>query len=378
MKSVLIFVDSLSEGGVSKVLLDLLENINRGKYDITVMTLYNQGIFIDEVKKYAKYKYCFNIPNENDKSIRANMYRKFWGGMLTMPEQFMYRWFVNEKYDIEIAFMHGWSTRFISGSNNKNSKKIAWVHTDLVTRSQIDGVFKSIEHHKSSYNKFNKVICVSEGVKSGVESKYNVKCTYVLYNPIDRKKIIQLSKEEVTDLDYSKNFRLVSVGRLSEEKGYDRLLRIVNKLIKEKFNIELILVGNGDKYNELSNYIEKEGLQHKVSLLGYKDNPYKYINVSDLLVCSSFVEGFTLVIGEAMGVGIPVISVECSGTSEWLNCGEYGMLVKNNEQDLYEGIKKMILDKELYKEYKEMAIKRGKMFSITDFISEVENILDNV
>lgn len=376
MKSVLIFVDSLNEGGVSKVLLDLLENINRKKYDITVMTLYNQGIFINEVKKYAKYKYCFSIPNEKDNSAKAKIYRKFWGGMLKMPDSFMYKWFVKEKYDIEIAFMHGWSTRFISGSNNKKSKKIAWVHTDLVTRSKIDGVFKSIKHHKDSYSKFNKVLCVSEGVKSGVENKYDVKCAQVLYNPIDRNKIIKLSKDEVTDLSSSKNFRLISVGRLSEEKGYDRLLRIINKLSKENFYIELILVGSGDKYNELNSYIEEQKLQSKVLLLGYKENPYKYMNLSDLLVCSSFVEGFSLVIGEAMGVGIPVISVNCSGANEWLNDGEYGNLVENNENALYKGIKEMILDKELYKKYKEMAIKRSKMFSIERFITNIENILD--
>lgn len=376
MKKVLIFVDSLNEGGVSKVLLDLLENINRDKYDITVMTLYNQGIYIDNIKKYAKYKYCFDIPDADDNSLKAKLYRKYWGGMLRLPESFMYKWFVKEKYDIEIAFMHGWSTRFISGSNNKRSKKIAWVHTDLVTRSKIDGVFKSIEHHKESYSKFNKVLCVSEGVKYGVENKYNVKCAEVLYNPIDRKKIIKLSKDEVADLSPSKKFRLVAVGRLSEEKGYDRLLRIINKLTKQKFDIELILIGSGDKYNELINYIEEQKLQDRVLLLGYKENPYKYINLSNLLVCSSFVEGFSLVIGEAMGVGIPVISVNCSGAGEWLNDGEYGKLVDNDEDALYEGIKEMILDKELYKKYKEMAIKRSKMFSIERFISNIENILD--
>ena len=71
MKKILIFVDSLNEGGVTKVLLDLLENINREKYDITVMTLYNQGVYISEVKQYARYTYCFNIPNFNDHSLKA-------------------------------------------------------------------------------------------------------------------------------------------------------------------------------------------------------------------------------------------------------------------------------------------------------------------
>ena len=376
MKKILIFVDSLNEGGVSKVLLDLLENINKEKYDITVMTLYNQGVYIDEVRKYAKYKYCFNIPDANDNSLKAKLYRKYWGGMLRLPESFMYRWFVKEKYDIEIAFMHGWSTKFISGSNNRVSKKIAWVHVDLVTWNRVDGVFKNLEHHKKAYSKFDEVLCVSQTVKKGVEKKYNVKNARVLYNPINREKILKLSNEKIDDIKLSSKFRLISVGRLSEQKGYDRLLRVFKKLKSDGLDIELILVGNGDKYNELNEYIVENKLEKDVTLLGFKENPYKYVRASDLFICSSISEGFSLVIGEAMAIGIPVVSVDCPGPNEVLDFGKYGELVSNNEVDLYNGIKEMINNKVLYEKYKNKANERGKMFSINKFINEVENILD--
>lgn len=376
MKKILIFVDSLNAGGVTKVLLDLLENINREKYDITVMTLYNQGVYINEVKRYAKYTYCFNIPDSDDHSVKAELYRKYWGGMLRLPESFMYRWFVKEKYDIEIAFMHGWSTKVISGSNNKKSKKIAWVHVDLVTWNRVDGVFKNLEHHKKAYSKFDEVLCVSQTVKEGVEKKYNVKNARVLYNPINREKILKLSNEKIDDIKLSSKFRLISVGRLSEQKGYDRLLRVFKKLKSDGLNIELLLVGNGDKYNELSKYILENKLTNDVVLLGFKDNPYKYVKTSDLFVCSSISEGFSLVIGESMAVGIPVISVDCPGPNEVLGFGKYGYLVNNNENDLYNGIKDVIDNKSLYENYRKKAIERGKMFSINGFINKIEVILD--
>ena len=376
MKKILIFVDSLNEGGVSKVLLDLLENINKEKYDITVMTLYNQGVYIDEVRKYAKYKYCFNIPDANDNSLKAKLYRKYWGGMLRLPESFMYRWFVKEKYDIEIAFIHGWSTKFISGSNNQHSKKIAWVHVDLVTWNRVDGVFKNLEHHKKAYSKFDEVLCVSQTVKEGVEKKYNVKNARVLYNPINREKILKISNEKIDDIKLSSKFKLISVGRLSEQKGYDRLLRVFKKLKSDGLDIELILVGNGDKYNELNEYIVENKLAKDVTLLGFKENPYKYMRASDLFVCSSISEGFSLVIGEAMAVGIPIVSVDCPGPNELLNFGEYGILVDNNEDNLYRGIKELIENKALYEKNKSKAQERGKMFSISCFINKVEIILD--
>lgn len=377
MKKILLMVDNLDEGGVSKVLFDLLDNIDKKKYDITVMALYNNGLYKDKIKSYGRYRYCFNPPNEKDNSIKSRLYRKYWGGMLRLPESFMYKWFVKEKYDIEIAFIHGWSTKFISASNNKKSKKIAWVHVDLVTWNRVDGVFKNLDHQKNAYSKFDEVLCVSKTVKEGIESKYGVRNAKVLYNPIDRDKILKLSNEEVDISNDSNKIKLISVGRLSEQKGYDRLLRVFNKLKKEGFNLELILVGSGEKYNELNNYINENGLENSVSLLGYKENPYKYVKSSDLFVCSSLSEGFSLVIGEAMAVGIPVVSVDCPGPNELLGYGDYGNLVKNNEEGLYKGIKELILNKEIYTKYKNKAIERGKMFSIESFINNVESILDN-
>ena len=377
MKKILIFVDSLNEGGVSKVLLDLLENINKEKYDITVMTLYNQGVYIDEVRKHVKYKYCFNIPAANDNSLKAKLYRKYWGGMLRLPESFMYRWFVKEKYDIEIAFMHGWSTKFISGSNNRASKKIAWVHVDLVTWNRVDGVFKNLEHHKKAYSKFDEVICVSQTVKEGIEKKYNVKNAKVLYNPINREKILKLSNEKIDDINHSNKFKLISVGRLSKEKGYDRLLRVVKKLVNEQIGCELLIIGSGKEYDKLNSYIKNNNLEYNIKIVGYKENPYKYVKSSDLFVCSSLSEGYSLVIAESLVLGIPVVSTKCSGPIEILRNGENGLLVENSEEGLYKGLKEIINSNELYINYKNRAVKEGTKFGVDNFIKSVEEILDN-
>ena len=169
---------------------------------------------------------------------------------------------------------------------------------------------------------------------------------------------------------------MISVGRLSKEKEYDRLFRVFKNLKSDGLNIELLLVGSGEKHNELNKYILENKLTEDVALLGFKDNPYKYMKSSDLFVCSSISEGFSLVIGEAMAVGVPVISVDCSGPNEVLDFGKYSKLVNNNEVDLYNGIKEIINDKLMYEKYKIKASERGKMFSISNFINVVEDILD--
>ena len=186
----------------------------------------------------------------------------------------------------------------------------------------------------------------------------------------------RLNNENIEDIKHSNKYKLISVGRLSKEKEYDRLFRVFKNLKSDGLNIELLLVGSGEKHNELNKYILENKLTEDVALLGFKDNPYKYMKSSDLFVCSSISEGFSLVIGEAMAVGVPVISVDCSGPNEVLDFGKYSKLVNNNEVDLYNGIKEIINDKLMYEKYKIKASERGKMFSVSNFINVVEDILD--
>ena len=128
MKKILFFVDNFDEGGVSKVLLDLLENINLDKYQITVMALYGGGIYQKRFEQFARIKHCFIIPDSNDQTLKTNLYRKYWGGMLRLPEKLFYKWFIRENYDVEVAFFHGWSTKIIGGS-----LKLTWLDSGRIS-----------------------------------------------------------------------------------------------------------------------------------------------------------------------------------------------------------------------------------------------------
>ena len=111
--------------------------------------------------------------------------------------------------------------------------------------------------------------------------------------------------------------------------------------------------------------------------MGYKENPYKYVKSSDLFVCSSLSEGYSLVIAESLVLGIPVVSTKCSGPIEILRNGENGLLVENSEEGLYKGIKEIINSGELYMNYKNKAVEEGTKFGVDNFIKSLEEILDN-
>ena len=155
-----------------------------------------------------------------------------------------------------------------------------------------------------------------------------------------------------------------------------RLLSIIKRLQDENYPVHLYILGIGPLQPEMECYIQTNNLQGAVTLLGYQTNPYKYVAKCDLFVCASYAEGFSTAATEALIVGTPVCTVEVSGMKEMLGeNNEYGLVVENNEEALYQGIKKLLDAPELLKHYKKKAKERGKMFSTEKTVNAVQNML---
>lgn len=114
-----------------------------------------------------------------------------------------------------------------------------------------------------------------------------------------------------------------------------------------------------------------------VKLIGFKNNPYPYIKNANLFVCSSRHESFSLVVAESLILSTPVISTYCTGPTELLDNGEYGMLVENSEDGLYYGLSELLKSNDKLESYKRKACKRKKFFDIESTIKRWETILDS-
>ena len=394
MKKVLFLIHTLGGGGAEKVLVNLANGMDKTKFDVTVMTVINTGIFRESLNSDVKYKYIFNIPlRKNNKSISndnksgsllskpskiinrlGRIYSFMWK---YMPVNLFYKLAIKEKYDIEVAFLEGICAKIISGSNNKNSKKISWIHVDLLNQKKSEFVFKNRETEKKCYEKFDEIVCVSNIVKEQFIKKFNIdeNKVSVKYNPIDSVEVNKKANDIVTDIEKSNKFTFCSVGRLITQKGYDRLLRVHKNLVEQGIDYELWIIGEGNKKSILQEFIDENKLQDSVKLLGFKNNPYKYMNIADAFVCSSRAEGFSTVASEAAILGKPIVTVNCSGMNELLGYkNEYGIVTENTEEDLLNGMKSLILDRNLYDTYKERSMKRRKIFNLEQAIKEIEEI----
>lgn len=391
-KKVLFLIHTLQVGGAEKVLVNLVNNMDKEKYDITVMTVINTGAFRNELNSNIKYKTIFNIPflskksNKKDKSgnlldktsfmkqILANMYKFMWRHINC---QKLYKKYIKENYDVEIAFLEGISAKVIANSMNPNSKKMAWIHVDLLQERKTESFFLNHNEEKEVYEKFDSIICVSKNVKEQFIKKFEYKDSnkvIVKYNPIDEEYIRTKSYEEIQDIKKTRT-TLCTVGRLSKQKGYDRLLKVVKQLNENGLLFDLWIIGVGSEEEKLRKYMNENHLEN-VKLLGYKKNPYKYMKEADIFVCSSIAEGFSTVVTEAVILGIPIVTTECSGMREILGeNGEYGTITENSQEGLFIGLNNILRRAEILDEHKKKLTKRKEMFNIKKSVSEIEQLI---
>lgn len=384
MKKILILIETLSNGGAERVLCDTVKYLDKNKYDITVMYINNLGNYDKQIEQYVKVQSMFpklksseNLIGKISNILRLQL-RKI---ICKLPSNLINKYIFKEDYDIQIAFLEDLSTRIIGGITDKRVKKIAWVHTNLSVKNwPINlGYFKNENHQRKIYASFDKVICVSEALKNDFVNKFNLSNVQVQYNPIDKESILIKSKEVVDDLHYdNKKLKLISVGRLCPLKGYDRLLEVHNRLINDGYDYELWILGDGEELESIKKFINKNKLNSTVKLLGFKENPYKYISKADIYVCPSRTEAYSTVVIEAIILNKPIITTNCTGMNEILDNGEYGLITTNDTVGLYNGIKKIIDDKILCNFYAEKAIEKSRFYNIQTRIKEIELIIDSL
>lgn len=370
MKKVLFLIHDLEHGGAEKVLVNLVNNMDKSKFDITVMTLFDVGINRQFLSSAITYKSCFS------KMVRGNSRL-----MKVFSPRQLHKLLIKDKYDIEISYLEGPCARIISGCPNKETKLISWIHIEQKTRKRASASFRSYDEAIACYRNYDRIICVSEMVKKDFESIFQINVpSQVLYNTNESKKIIELASKGIEDERFLTNeIKLVGVGKLLKNKGFDRIERIVYRLINEKYPVHLYILGIGPEKDNLEKYAENNGIADKVTLLGYQTNPYKYVARSDLFVCASFAEGFSTAATEALIVGTPVCTVEVAGMKEMLGeNNEYGIVIKNDEDALYKAIKKLLDSPELLAQYKKAAIRRGTVFSTEKTVQAVEELFESI
>ncbi len=376
MKKILFVLPSLGMGGLEKMQVNLANALVSRGYDVTVMTLENFCPLKEQLDKKVKFIYKppkpllgRKIPYIKHKFYDDGMWEK------RASAKNLYNYYVGkDKYDVEIAFFRGLPVKIISGSTS-NAVKLCWAHNDFRKAFGYTNNFSSLQAVFNAYSAFDRVVCVSNMAKEGfIETIGDTKNLTSIYNFIPPN-VIDLAKEDVRLNVKKYALNAVVVGRLSDEaKGQTRLISAIKELNDEGLNIGLTIVGDGRDRLAIEDKIREYNLEDYVTLVGEQKNPYPFIKNADLLVCSSYYEGYNLTVAEALILGIPVMSTYCAGPVEILDDGKYGLIVENSEAGIKEGLRRLVDDKELLLNYKLKAKERVDFFSEEKIVNQIENL----
>jgi len=369
MKKILFVIHTLDGGGAERVLVNLVNNLPREKYEITVAAVFDGGVNKAFLKNDIE---CLSLFK---KTFRGNrVLFKF-----LSPKLVYNRLVGKRRFDIVVSYLEGVTARIVSGCTDKSTKKICWIHRELTPRFYLSP-FKNKEEADKVYASFDKIVCVSKDVQKSFLS-YNplFEKTVCLYNVNETDVIYKKSREEcLEDFLLDSTVKIGFVGKLIENKGVLLLKKAHEMLCRENIEHRFVLVGTGPLQKKIEEELHSKGIEKDFIFAGYQTNPYRFISHCDIFALPSKFEGFSTATTEALIVGKPCVVTECSGMEELLGKNnEYGIVAKS-EEEFYAALKKMITDEKFREKYAAAAAERGKKFSMKKTLEEHEKLFDKL
>ena len=230
-------------------------------------------------------------------------------------------------------------------NNIKTDKKIFWFH--CFTKGQIDFMNKLIKQKQ-----IDSIVTVSKEAKKKLENMENISKNKIpvdmIYNVIDSKEIILKAQDSIEEeIKLAQSLNIITIARIQRSKGYDRVYELVKMLDKKDIDFKWFIIGQNTGFEDeyTKEIMTKLGKYSQVHVLGYKENPYKYIKKCDYLAILSDDETWSLVITEAKILHIPCIATDFDCVFEQLEDGINSLILSLEKPNYEEIINRMIPEK---------------------------------
>ena len=369
---------SMEMGGVEKVMLSLLNNLDQEKFEMTVCLNLNQGELRNEFPAHVKKIYLTNGKEDFSKNILLQKIQLFQRKnklkRLQKNPQIIDQHYLLGQYDVEIGMTYN-DFESVLNSTNKNSKKIAWFHSEIDLPKLQPLVPKILEH----FPQFDHIVYCSEKIKTIMHREYP-ELSYpnesVIINAIPIEEIKKKAEENL--YNFPENPVFVSIGRLHTRKGYHKLMDAHAKLLKDGFNHSVVIIGDGEELPNLLAQQKELGVENSYFLVGNKMNPYPYLKNADFFIMPSESEAWPLVIAEALILQKPIIATKVGDVETMIKDGETGYLIDYNTEEIYSAMKEFLTNKQLIEVLKKNLQNIEKDFDNEKIFSAVEKMITDL
>lgn len=344
-KKILFIMESMALGGAERSLVTLLSVFDYSKYDVDLFLFHHNGELLHKIPKEvnilpASRNYetflkdrkqsfiTFLTQGKVKHSIAMSfyllgvLYSKLRRKQLYIGWNYIQTLFevIDKEYDVSISYLER-KTMYFNVDKVRAKKKIGFIHNDY-SRYPYD---KKLDTHYFQF--MNYIPTVSPHCKEVLVNlfpQYKEKFV-VIPNMVLKEEVLELSQETITDFSLDNRKKIVSVGRLVKQKGFDIAISICKKLVDDGLDIAWYVVGEGEERKSLEKLIQENQLEHHFFLVGADKNPYKWMKIADVYVQPSRFEGFGITVAEALVLNKPIIAS---------NIPEFQMLLDNRKEDL--------------------------------------------
>ena len=294
---------------------------------------------------------------------------------------------IKKKYNLDVCISFLDTPNLVNVLSGGKCKKIVSIRNYLSLEKQS---FIRKQLIRFSSIRADKTVCISKNVEYDMRDFFKIKekklCT--IYNPVDIKSLLTIEEDYTFDKEFSDYFNIVTMGRLTYQKGQWNLIYAIKDIVVQYPKVRLYILGDGELKNELEELVKKLELEEHVFFLGFISNAHKFLRQCDLFVLTSLFEGLGNVLLEAMALGLPVISTDCKSgpreiiapnsniksVCENIDVERFGILVKqfskeknivDNDSLVYikQAIEMFYLDKKLREKYTTKSKMRANDFS---------------
>lgn len=362
-KKIFFLLYSMNVGGVEKSLINLLSVLPREKYDIHVGLVHQEGGLLPYLPSDVTIHHISDIqehwdelknpPLQTIKSyIQTGRLIKALLALIVylvckIRGSFM-RWTqyilkdikgLEGTFDLAVAYAGPASDiDYYLCNKIQAKKKIGWIHFDI-SKFGID-----IKMVRKLYGQYERIFVVSETGKSIFDQTFKQfkDKTKVFHNIVSPSQIRELATSGESFQDDYNGVRILTVGRISQEKGQFVAIQALKSLKDKGYHVRWYFIGEGSDLEHCKNEVDRLGVSEDVSFLGTKTNPYAYMKDCDIYMQPSRHEGFCITLAEALCFANPIVATDFTGAREQLKARENGFVVGMSAENISEGIEKAL------------------------------------
>ena len=355
-------------GGAEKQLTNLVNNLEKDKYEIDVIEYFHTNINPEILAPHINSLKPI-INGVTDSSFKNYVINK----LVYKYPSIVRKMYIKKKYDLEVSFNYLIPTFLLSKS--EDTKTVSWIHTHIRDiAKEKDPWLNRLQ--RESFKYVDKIVAIAGDTKKSIVDiypEYKTK-TEIIYNGYDFDKIKELSEKE--NLKKHKVFEIIYCNRFDDRKNPLLLIEAAKKLKKKTNDFHITLLGKGELEDQIRSLIEKYKLSENIDILGYKTNPYPYIKNADVISLTSKAEGFSTLIIEGLYLGKPFVSTTGGVTNEIIK-EEVG-IVANSSKEICDALYELMVNKEKYNKYSKKCKKVAKNYSIKTQVKNTEKLIDNL